>query len=529
MIAAAKTAQQGQGPAEPKQAWRRAGLFFALATALLFALYFEPVSAMVITWTTSDTFGYGFLIFPLVVFLIYQRRKQLALLAPQPCYWALIWITGALLLYLIGSIGSVMLFKQLAFIAIWQGLFALFIGWAVVRRMLFPILFLFLAVPMGAEVVPLLQTITAEITVFLLRASGMPTFHSGVLIEIPSGSFVVADVCSGARFLITALVLGTLATHLFFESWGRRILFMLLCLIVPILANGLRAYGIIMLAHLSDYRLAISVDHIVYGMIFLSLVLLILTGLGALFRDRWPQDATPEPVAAPLSKSRLSSSFLATLLIVLLLGGGKAWTLHVQSPPTLGGSVELATLQPGGVWSPSDSAQSDWEPAFPGADYQLLRSYRATEEEVILFVAHYLYQRDSHEIVATRNSFVGRGRKRQVTLFEPIEVDLESRSQVLRETLVQTPTGPRLIWSWYDVGGTPTISPVTGKLLEIWHTLSGGSRAATAFALSTRAENDMRRSRDRLKAFLSALEANQSLAVSQVQPDSPPKAGTGGN
>src|SRR3546814_9299973 len=72
----------------------------------------------------------------------------------------------------------------------------------------------------------------------LLRATGVPTFHSGLLIEIPSGSFVVADVCSGARFLITTLVLGTLMANLFFATWRRRILFMLLCLVVPILANG---------------------------------------------------------------------------------------------------------------------------------------------------------------------------------------------------------------------------------------------------------------------------------------------------
>src|SRR3546814_9514120 len=69
-------------------------------------------------------------------------------------------------------------------------------GWAVVRQMVFPICFLFFAVPMGEEVVPFLQTTTAEIAVFLLRATGVPTFHSGLLIEIPSGSFVVADVCS---------------------------------------------------------------------------------------------------------------------------------------------------------------------------------------------------------------------------------------------------------------------------------------------------------------------------------------------
>ena len=497
---------------ERRSAWRRSGLLFVLATALLFALYFETVAAMVEIWMTSDTYGYGFLILPLSFYRAFHRRRQLALVTPQPCIWALLWMAGALLLHLVGSIASIMLFQQLAFVALWQGLFALLMGWPVVRQMLFPVVFLFFAVPVGAEIVPLLQTITADITVYLLRTSGIPTFLSGVYIEIPTGSFVVAEVCSGVRFLITSLVLGTLAAHLFFRSWRRRGLFMLLCLVVPILANGLRAYGIIMLAHLIDYRLALSVDHVVYGLIFLSLVLLILTGLGALFRDRWPQAETSMPVL-PSVRTRLSSSLGAFLLAVLLLGAGKAWTRETTAPPTAPGTVELAALRPGSDWSPSGQSLAGWDPTFPGADTQLLRTYQGPDSEVALFVAYYLYQRDGHEVIANQNSFAGKGRDKQVTRFERVEVDVANRRQVLRETLVQTPKGPRLVWSWYEIGGTPTISPIAGKFFEIWHTLSGGSRAASAVAVSTVAGDDLRQTRARLKAFLSALEADQGLAV----------------
>src|SRR3546814_955739 len=59
---------------------------------------------------------------------------------------------------------------------------------SVVWQLVFSLFFLFFTVPMGEEVIPLLQTITAEIAVFLLRTTGVPTFHSGLLIEITSGS-----------------------------------------------------------------------------------------------------------------------------------------------------------------------------------------------------------------------------------------------------------------------------------------------------------------------------------------------------
>ena len=516
MSLTAESAPEASASVERRRAWLRALLLFALTTVLLFVLRYETLYVMVRVWLTSDTFGYGVLILPIVAFLTYQRREQLALLVPRPCYWAVAWIAVALLLQLIGSIGNLMLFEQLAFIGLWQGLFALFMGATVVRHMAFPLFFLVFAVPMGAEVVPLLQRFTAEICVFLLRASGMPTFLSGIFIEIPSGAFVVAEVCSGARFLITALVLGTLAAHLFFRSWRRRIAFMLLCLVVPILANGLRAYGIIMLAHLSDYELAVSVDHIIYGLIFLSFVLLILTGLGALFRDRWPENMAPQMVdngPAP----QLSSGLIALCLSVFILGGGEIWARQVTAIPETVGPVELAPLQPADGWRLAEQALDGWEPAFPGADSQLLLGYQANEGEVALFVAHYLYQRQGHEVINVGNTIVGSGMERKVTRFERIEVDVAGRSQALQETMVRAPGGARLIWSWYEVGGTATTSPVAGKLLEIWHTLNGGSRAATAFALATNADDGLEPTRERLGAFLNALNANQSLAVSLLR------------
>ena len=517
--AAAPDAGADIAPAVAKRAWLRAGLLFALASLLLFALYFETVGSMVRIWMASDTFGYGFLILPIVAYLAFQRRRQLSLVAPRPCFWALFWIAAALVLHLVGTVGNFLLFQQLGFVGLWQGVFALLMGWAVVRQMIFPLFFLVFAVPMGEEIVPWLQRITAEISVYLLRASGIPTFQSGVLIEIPSGTFVVADVCSGVRFLITALVLGTLACHLFFRSWLRRGLFMLLCLVVPILANGLRAYGIIMLAHLSDHRLAVSVDHIVYGLIFLSLVLLILTGLGALFRDRWPGDEPPAAVVVPQSGPRPSSSLAAFALAVCLLGGGKAWSGAVTVAPSGGGDpVDLAVVHPGGSWSPVEDGSGDWAPSFRGADSQLLQSFAAAEGEVSLFVAHYRYQRQGHEAISSGNSFLGPEAGRQMTRFEQIEIALADRRQMVLESVMQTPLGPKLIWSWYEIGGTTTASPVVGKLLEIWHTVSGGSRTATAIAVSTMQVDDLRLSRGRLTSFLNALEEKQSLTAILLRP-----------
>ena len=511
-MSALEKRMNGGGAEERRRLWRRNGALFALATILLFALFHDAVATMVRIWSTSDTFGYGFLIVPIVLFLTYQRRQQLAAVVPRPCFWAVSWIAVWLLIDVIGSVSSVMLLRQLAFVALWEGLFLLLLGWPVVRQMLFPLFFLYFAVPMGEQIIPFLQTITAEIAVFLLRASGIPTFHSGILIEIPSATFVVADVCSGSRFLITTVVLGTLAANFFFVSWWRRIAFMGLCLVVPILANGVRAYGTVMLAHHIDLDIAVTVDHIVYGLIFLSFVLAILLGLGMLFADRSARDEAPVPQAAPHAGLRASSSFLALAVAGVLLAGGKLWSVELLTPPPAAGGDPLAALEPGGGWERLEDSLADWQPAFPGADLRRQETYEAADGAVSLFVAHYRYQRDGHELIAIGNSFVGRGQEKSVTRFGQLAVDVGGESRDVRETMVNYAEGPHIIWSWYDIGGDHTTSPIAGKFLEIWHNLSGGQRSATAFALLTPLGEDLAADRARLEAFLQALDERRRLA-----------------
>ena len=93
------------------------------------------------------------------------------------------------------------------------------------------------------------RTIAVGIAVALLRLAGVPVFHDGVLIETPSGLFEVAEACAGIRFLIANLVVVTLFAHLALRRAWKWLLFLTLGLIVPVVANGLRAFGIIAIAH----------------------------------------------------------------------------------------------------------------------------------------------------------------------------------------------------------------------------------------------------------------------------------------
>ena len=75
---------------------------------------------------------------------------------------------------------------------------------------------------------------------------GVPARLNGLLIQIPSATFHVAEACAGLRFLPASLAVGLLLAYLFFSWWAR--LFTALSIVLPIVGNALRA-GVVLIAH----------------------------------------------------------------------------------------------------------------------------------------------------------------------------------------------------------------------------------------------------------------------------------------
>ena len=157
---------------------------------------------------------------------------------------------------------------------------------ASVWLLLAPLLFLFFLVPSGAFLVPTLQKITAQISIAGLESLHIPVFSDGFMIEIPEGTFEIAEACAGLRFLIASIVFGCFFAVVMYQSFIRRAVFIALSRGVPIAANGMRALGIIVLAHLEGSAAAVEADHVLYGWFFFTLVIIILIAIGMTFAQK---------------------------------------------------------------------------------------------------------------------------------------------------------------------------------------------------------------------------------------------------
>src|SRR6185312_11723661 len=159
------------------------------------------------------------------------------------------------------------------------------LGTNVARKLTFPLAFLFFAVPFGDVFLPVLMDWTANFTVAALRLSGIPVYKDGLVFVIPSGTWSVIEACSGVRYLIASLMVGTLYAYLTYRSNVRRWLFIMFAAVVPIVANWIRAYLIVLLGHVSSNRLAVGVDHLIYGWIFFAFVILLMFWIGGHWRE----------------------------------------------------------------------------------------------------------------------------------------------------------------------------------------------------------------------------------------------------
>jgi exosortase A len=290
-------------------AWRLPLLRLAIAWAGLFALAWRDWAEMAWQWWNASTYNHILLVPPILAWLVRLRWTELAKLAPQAWWPGLVVLGGGLAAWLAGSALGINTAGQLGAVAMLQGAVAALLGPRVAAGLLFPLGYMLFLVPFGDEIVPALQAITAEMAVALTHASGVPAEIDGVFIDTPAGLFEVAEACSGVKFLVAMIALGTLVAHLCFASWKRRAAFMAAAAIVPVLANGVRAWGTIYIAQSQGIEFAAGFDHVVYGWIFFAVVMALVLGASWRFFDRAPDEPLIDAAALEASPllARLAS------------------------------------------------------------------------------------------------------------------------------------------------------------------------------------------------------------------------------
>jgi exosortase A len=469
--------------AAPTMRWRIIAVALAAIFCSLVALYWQAAAGAVQVWYDSPSYNHGFLILPIALYLVWERRELFRNTMPAPSLSALLLMLPAAAAWLLFDRMALLEGQQLALFLSLQVILLSLLGFRAYRLLALPCLYLIFLIPTGQFLVSYLQDFTAAFIVRGLELNGIPVYSDGIFLSIPNGSFEVAEACAGLRFLTATLAFGVLFADFAYDRMYKKIIFFALCIVTPILANGLRAYGIVIIAYLSNNELATGVDHILYGWIFFSIVTLALTGVGLIFRDSGRRTVRPVVVASggPVGPQAIA---VVAVLALILLATPRAYSAYIESRAAFLTGTELSLPAVSAPWRSTGAASKDWKPELFGLDRSAAGTFRADGPGVDLFIGYYNRQTQTRKLGSTSNHLVDPANWTSAS-WSSTTITIGGETIRARLTRIVWLGRKRLVLSWYWVDDRFESRMPIAKLLQAKAELVDGKPAAAAIAIAT--------------------------------------------
>ena len=493
-------------------AWRQAWPALLLLLAWILFLYRDTGIAMATIWYRSETFTHAFLVPPISLWLIWRQRHLIAVKTPQPLFSLLVLTAGVAFTWLLGDLVAINAVTQLALVTLLVLAVPAVLGWSVTRLIVFPLFFLFFAVPIGEFAMPQLMEWTADFTVLALRLSGIPVYREGLQFVIPSGNWSVVEACSGVRYLLASLTVGTLFAYLNYQSNRRRMAFMIVSLVVPVLANWMRAYIIVILGHFSGNKLAAGVDHLIYGWVFFGVVIMLMFIIGA----RWAEPdkvlipqasdvAAPAPMFSVAKLWAVAGVFAVLVALPLVANWAidrseGAVTVQLNSPAVLAAS-----------WQAISPAAIDFKPAYENPSAEINANYTRQGRPVGLYLGYYQHQDYNRKLISSSNVLVNSNDKqwsrvssggRSVTINDqPVAV----RTAELRQSSLASSDGQNrlVVWHIYWINGRLTSNDYLAKVYSAYYRVTGRGDESAVLVMYTQKGDQASSAETVLESFVS--------------------------
>jgi exosortase A len=438
-----------------------------LLIVLCWAMVFLPtLQNMELVWRGSDTYMHCYLIPVIAMWLCYDQRQHIDF-TPKPNAWPLVAALPISLIWFVGYASDTNALSHFSAIIILQLGLATLLGLSLSKQLLFPLCYLIFMVPFGEALNPPLQDITASLTVIILQWAGVPIFREGLYLATPIGQFEVAVACSGLRFLIASVAIGTLFCYLTYRKWFKHVLFMVSLLIFSVLTNGFRAFFLIWIAEKSNMKYGFGADHYIYGWLFFGMVMFVMFWFGGKFAD------APKPQKDKLNMQRLQpinmlplAGFAAVLLFTFVL----SQQVKITNAPAI---PAIAAL-PGGFTAID---KSDWQVSFHDG---LTRSQGLDEQLWQVFIADYGHKQQQGELITWANWLYS---AKHWTVIQQRELSFNQRPYRLIE-LKNHGGQYRSILFWYQIGARQTVDAKFAKLYQVISLLSGDDSISGVRAIS---------------------------------------------
>lgn len=460
------------------------------ATLLSVLIFFETWTSIVEIWSRSKTYTHGYIIVPISIWLIWSKRDRYKTLCPSTNWLPLIAIIASGFLWLTANLINVLVIQQYAVVAMLLGSFWVILGTRVALQMAFPLSFLLLMVPVGETLIPPLMEYTATFTVAMIRMTGLSVFREGMHFSLTSGNWSVVEACSGINYLIASITLGLVFAYITYSSYWKRGLFFFFSILVPILANGFRAYMIVMIGHLSEMKLAVGVDHILYGAVFFGLVLMIMFYVGSFWKDsdtesteNYSSNAT---VITPKYQLMAALPVIGVMFLVWPLASS---FLSKQQQIESNLLIQDFTALEQQNWQPVAEPGWRWAPSFEGVKADAMHYFQKDHKIVGLYQANFGEEsQDGSELVNSEHILLRR-KDQKWKIFSTGSSKLKHNNNLLSvdKSILRSLYKDVVIQRWYLIGSNHTANPYRAKWFQLIKRLTGNPAPELQILLVTQA------------------------------------------
>jgi len=468
---------------------------FATWLSILFA-FREHVLLVVESWEKMPSHAHGYVVVLVVAYFLWKKRPFVDTVPFSPSLIGLCAFLTAALAALLGelvSAASVVQFSVIFLIitAAWA-----ILGYEAFKTLYGPLAFLFFTISFGQDVLPILMDWTADATVMALRASGIPVFQQDRHFVIPSGNWSVIEACSGIRYLFTAFFVGTIYAYITYHNWLKRVGFVAAMLSIALLANWLRAYTIVLIAHLTNNEWGLGLSHLTFGWIIFGVVVFTAFWIGSHWQE---PDAIPTSEKSVVSGSTITVTLTSALSIALILTlPHLAQTLLTNSgnragAPELDFSHSLQGLASG------EAHHALIAPAYDGATSTRQQVFQQGDADLLLYVAYYRNQTQGQELINVNNQLEPTkdwnwtGHRSYAIPGIPLpNIHVEKYS---RDSVVSLAT--RIYWN----SGYTTQSAMQSKLIQAINLLTGRGDDGAAIIVTASASHEAQ-ARQALEDFI---------------------------
>lgn len=506
---------------QTKIAWRVAGPLVVMLLLLMLVLYQPTILYLMSLWgqLAIGEYAHGYLVLAISGYLIFCNRQRLLVLAPCPEPWALVGVVAVSLLWMVSVLVDVQMLQavgllMMVLVIVWAAL-----GSQVIRVLALPILFISFAIPVWFPLSPVLQNLTADGVFWVIRLLGVPALRQDNMIVLPAGTMAIEEACSGLRYLLAALTLGTLYAYMNYSSLRARLIVVLVSAGSAVLANLLRVFIVVYLGYTTDMQHALVKDHLSLGWYLFGGLVVMLLVFDAYLNRRQPladSGGLHAPHETPPSmvcrKGLLyyfvfmaGSSLLVSLApaVVYQINHQLAGQSEKQAP---GLPIEAAG------WIRHIGDKDDWLPVYHGAVNQKQR-YQKNNDEIALYIGYYPVQVQGKELINELNHI--NNKKVWRTVYPRAHVLDTGEQQVLEQLLVNGVRKQRLVWYWYNIAGNTTTNKYEAKVLQTLGLLAGEPWAFVV-AVATPVDNGTEAARQVLKDFTQSIKEPMKQEIERL-------------